>query len=76
MHGRQLGLQAQLGQANDAVHGRAYLVAHVGQEVAFGCTGSLGLGLGARQGGQLFALGGHIGHGAQHAQRAAVGRPR
>ena len=40
--GGQLGVQGQLGHAEDAVHGRADLVAHVGQELALGAVGGLG----------------------------------
>ena len=39
----RLGVQQQLGHADDAVHGRADLVAHVGQELALGDVGRLGL---------------------------------
>ena len=38
----QLGVQQQPGHADDAVHGRADLVAHVGQELALGDVGRLG----------------------------------
>ena len=34
--GRQLFIQGQIGHAHDGVHGRAQLVAHVGQELALG----------------------------------------
>ena len=40
--GRQLGVEGQLGHAEDAVHRRADLVAHVGQEFALGPAGRLG----------------------------------
>ena len=40
--GRQVGVQGQLGHADDAVHRRADLVAHVGQELALGPVGRLG----------------------------------
>ena len=40
--GRQLGVEQQLGHADDAVHRRADLVAHVGQELALGPAGGLG----------------------------------
>ena len=38
----EVGVQGQLGHAEDAVHGRADLVAHVGQELALGPVGRLG----------------------------------
>ena len=40
--------QSQLGHADDAVHRRADLVAHVGQELALGAVGGLGRFLGPR----------------------------
>ena len=40
---RQVGVQQQPDHADDAVHGRADLVAHVGQELALGDVGRLGL---------------------------------
>ncbi len=36
---RQVGIEGQLGHADDAVHGRANLVAHVGEELALGPAG-------------------------------------
>ena len=36
------GVEKQVGHADDAVHGGTYLVAHVGQEQAFGLVGGLG----------------------------------
>ncbi len=36
LHGRQIGLQQQLGEPDDGVHRRANLVAHVGQEGTLG----------------------------------------
>jgi hypothetical protein len=36
LFGRQLGLEGQVGQADDRVHGGADLVAHVGQEFTLG----------------------------------------
>ena len=39
---RQLGIQGQLGHADDAVHRRADLVAHVGEKLALGSAGRLG----------------------------------
>ena len=47
----------QVGQADDGVHRRADLVAHVGQELALGTGGGPGLVTGAGQ------LGGALGHG-------------
>ena len=41
--GVELGLQRQLGHADHAVHRRADLVAHVGEELALGAVGLLGL---------------------------------
>ena len=46
---RQVGVEGQLGHADDAVHGRADLVAHVGQELALGPVGGLGGVLGLAQ---------------------------
>ena len=42
-------VEGQLGHADDAVHGRADLVAHVGQELAFTAAGGLGDLLGLMQ---------------------------
>ena len=39
----------QLGEAQDGVHRGADLVAHIGQEIALGLVGRLGLLLGAQQ---------------------------
>ena len=36
---RQLGIEEEAGHADDAVHGRADLVAHVGEELALGAGG-------------------------------------
>ena len=47
--GRELGVQDQLGHADDAVHRGADLVAHVGEELALGPAGRLGGLLGAAQ---------------------------
>ena len=47
--GGQVGVQGQLGHAEDAVHRRADLVAHVGQELALGPVGGLGRLLGLLQ---------------------------
>ncbi len=49
--GRQTGLQAQLGHAQNAVHGRANFMAHVGQKVTFGSIGRL---CGVPRHGQIF----------------------
>ncbi len=43
------GLKGEFGHADDAVHGRADFVAHVGEEGAFGAVGGLGGFLGAEQ---------------------------
>ena len=40
---REAGFQSELGHADDAVHGRANLVAHIGQERALGTACSLRL---------------------------------
>ena len=40
--GGQVGVERQLGHADDAVHRRADFVAHVGQELALGAVGRLG----------------------------------
>ncbi len=42
LFGVQVGLEGQLRHAEDAVHGRADFVAHVGQEVALGAVGLFG----------------------------------
>ena len=42
LHRLQRRAQHQLRQADDAVHGRAHLVAHVGHELALGAVGLLG----------------------------------
>ena len=47
--GGQRGVERELGHADDAVHRRADLVAHVGEELALGAARVLGLALGARQ---------------------------
>ena len=43
---RQFAIQHQLDHAQHAIHGRTDLMAHVGQELAFGAAGHLGLILG------------------------------
>ena len=40
--GVEVGIERQLGHAEDAVHGRADFVAHVGQEIALGLVGGYG----------------------------------
>ena len=47
--GIQLGSQQQFGHAQNAVHGRADFVAHVGQKLGFGLAGRLGPFLGRAQ---------------------------
>ena len=47
--GGEVGVERQLGHAEDAVHRRADLVAHVGQELALGPAGRLGRFLGLLQ---------------------------
>ena len=42
LFGRQPGLEQDFGRADDAVHRRAHLVAHRGQEVGLGLVGALG----------------------------------
>ncbi len=69
---RKVGIEQQTGHADDAVHGRADLVAHVGQEFALGIGGCFG-------GGNHFLFGGYINDGADHARRLAIhnsARPR
>ena len=39
---RQVGLECQVAHADDGVHGRADLVAHVGQEITLGLRSALG----------------------------------
>ena len=39
----QIGIQQQFGHSNDAIHGGADLVRHVGQELALGPVGALRL---------------------------------
>ena len=43
LFGIELGVQKQIGHAQHAVHRRADFVAHVGQELALGTAGLLGL---------------------------------
>ena len=59
--GGQLGVEGQLGHADDAVHRRADLVAHVGQELALGAGGGLGGLLGLAHGGLGLLLGVDVG---------------
>ncbi len=47
----EIGIEGQLGHADDAVHGGSDLVAHVGQELALGPAGRFGRFLGLLQGG-------------------------
>ena len=54
---RQLGAQHQIGHADDAVHGRADFMAHIGQEFAFRIVGPLGL---LERGGDLSGLLEHL----------------
>ncbi|KAI3479879.1 hypothetical protein L1887_58027 [Cichorium endivia] len=42
LRARQLGLEGERGHADDAVHGRADLVRHVGEELGLGAVGELG----------------------------------
>jgi hypothetical protein len=45
LFGCQFGFEGQVGQTDDGIHGGADLVAHVGQKIALGLGGGLGLGL-------------------------------
>ena len=59
----ELGLQQQLGHAQDAVHRRAQLMAHGCQKAALGDVGGLGIVLGAQQFGfDQLALGNVLQH--------------
>ncbi len=49
LFGIQLRIQQNLGQADNAIHRRADLVAHVGQEFALGAAGGFGGLLGLQQ---------------------------
>ncbi len=44
--GVEAGFEEEIGEADDAVHRRADLVAHVREEVALGAVGHLGVDLG------------------------------
>ena len=69
----KVGVQGQLGHADDAVHGRADLVAHVGQEFALGPVGFLRRLLGHAQrflGPLLF---GHVEHRRARHDKIAPG---
>ena len=57
----QLSIQRQIGHADNAVHWRANLVAHIGQEETLCCTGLIGKLAGANQCGFKHFLGGYIG---------------
>ena len=72
--GQILQLQ-QLRQTQHGIHGGADFMAHVGQELALGRIGTLGVVLGLEQG--LFALfaGGDVRNRAHHAPGTAVGFP-
>ena len=45
----QLGLQRQLGHAKHTIHGRADLMAHIGQKIGLGTVGQFGAELGTLQ---------------------------
>ena len=42
LFGSEMGLQQQIGHADDAIHGRADFVAHHGQKLALGTVGTIG----------------------------------
>ena len=70
--GRERGAQGQFRQADDGVHGRTDLMAHVGQETALGLSCRLGRHPGLLQRPlKLLAFGDLPGH-AQHPQQAAI----
>ena len=71
---RQLGLLQQRQHAEDGVHGRANLMAHVGQKLALGHAGLFGLRLGRQQGLALLALFGHVGVGDDDTQGVVLHR--
>ncbi len=50
----QIGIKQHISKTYDCVHGSAYLVAHVGQKLAFGNIGSFGPG--GHLIGQLYGL--------------------
>jgi len=56
----EAGLQGYLGHADDGVHGRADLVAHLGQELALGPVGGFGFFLGLLQRGLDGSLPGDV----------------
>ncbi len=66
---REAGVGQHVGQAGHAVQGRADLVAHIGQELALGAAG--GLGLGERRG-QRLGVALQFGDVNPHADHAAV----
>ena len=66
----QRGAQQQLGHAQDAVHRRADLMAHIGHELALGLAGGLGQVAGTLQFERVAALVGHVGHQAIDAHLA------
>ncbi len=70
-HGGGRVFQQQLQHAHDAVERRAYLVAHVGQEFAFGAVGGLCRLLGAAQFAFGLLAGGTVAHDGQQ-QRVAL----
>ena len=47
LYRREIGIQRQLNHAKDAVHGRANLMAHIGQELTLGVASGLGCRFGA-----------------------------
>ena len=64
-----------IGEAQDRVHRCADLVAHVGQEIALGAVGLLGVFLGLAQLDLLFLQLGDVLEADQHALRLACRRP-
>ena len=63
-------IEHQMGHAHDAVHGRAYLVAHICQKDALGGIGGLGAFLGLAQYALVLAGFCHIADIARYAQHA------
>ena len=73
----QVCLQQQLDHANDAVHGGADFVAHVGQEAALGAIGGLGAFAGVDQLGLVaFSFGDFLGDAGDANQFARLDRER
>ena len=67
---RHIGLEHQIGHANDGVHRGANFVAHIGQKGAFGAVGTLRNVFGLAQQRRGLALGGDV---LDHAQQLLAG---